>query len=230
MHGKGYDGGILELGVAMASSYDENGFIGVQIDAFGSQDAAVQFEQLSHQYGFISRQLDPDNGVGCSLFRYKQGRRRHVWLADDPRIVGKIPQIKKGGSAQYASDGSFSSFDPETHTQTLYVPYASGKAHLSTVGLDGNGAPIFEHVHGNGMAITMLDRTLVLKNADGDSYIQLDDSGCILNANLKVTGAIEVNGAKITPTGDIITSTGVSLMTHTHVTPMGPTAPPTPSI
>jgi hypothetical protein len=220
---------MLELGTCLATGYDENGFIGVQIDGLGGPDASIQFEQLSHSYGFVSRPLDPEDGVGCTLYRWQQRRRRHMWLGDDPRTVSKVPQVKKGGSAQYSSDGCFQVLDPETHTKTTYIPYAAGKAHLETVGLDGNGTPIVEYVHGEGMALTMLGRTLVLKNADGNSYIQLDDNGCILNANLKVTGAVEVNGAKILPTGDVVTATGVSLTLHTHLTPLGPTSPPLPT-
>lgn len=219
----------MQLGVALLTVRDENGFYGVQHDPFGGEGAGAPPDEIQHSYGFIGRPLDADKGRGCAVWYEFSGKEGLAFLGHDPRTAEKIPPIKKGGSAQYASDGSFTVFDPETHTRTTYVPYAQGKAHLETVGLDGNGTPIVEYVHGEGMALTMLGRTLVIKNADGSSYIQLDDNGCILNANLKVTGAVEVNGAKIMPTGDVVTATGVSLMTHTHLTPLGPTGPALPT-
>lgn len=222
---------MIELWIATLSGRDTDGFYGIQRTGHGGTEAGLTPDRLYHTHGFFSRPLDPEGDEGCRLFYQRTGAGEGLaWLADDTRLVDKIPPIKKGGSCQYASDGSFASFDPETHTWTVYVPYADGKAHLTTVGKDGNDKPILEHVHGDGMAITMLDRALVIKNAGGDAYFELNDSGAIMNANLKVHGAIEANGAKITATGDVVSITGTSLMLHTHPTPFGPTGPgiPTP--
>ncbi|MBA2687503.1 MAG: hypothetical protein H0U64_05335 [Gemmatimonadaceae bacterium] len=220
----------LELSTCQLTKIDDDGFIGAQIHALGDEDSGVTPDQLSHPFGFISRCVDPADGVGCSLFSWQVGsRERFCWLGDDPRYVKKYPPIKKGGSCQYASDGCFSVFDPETHTWTQYVPYATGKAHLSTVGVDGGGKPIVEFVHGDGMAITMLEHSLVIKNADGSVYIELNDSSAVINGNVKIHGAVEINGLKITPTGDIVTGTGVSLMAHLHPTALGPSGSPIPT-
>lgn len=190
---------MLELGTCVTTGYDENGFIGVQIDGYGGPDSSTQFEQLSHAYGFTSRPLDPEKGIGCSLFRWNQRRRRHMWLGDDPRIADKIPPIKKGGSAQYASDGSFASFDPETHTWTLYVPYADGKAHLGTFGKDGNGTPIIEWASGEGPSFTILDKVTTLKNASGSAYIVLNDDGTTVVGPLKAAGGADIGGPTSEP-------------------------------
>ena len=190
---------MLELGTCMATGYDENGFIGVQIDGFGGPDSSTQFEQLSHAFGFAARALDPEKGVGCTLFRWSQRRRRHMWLGDDPRLVDKIPRIKKGGSVQYASDGSFASFDPETHTWTLYVPYADGKAHLHTVGKDGNGTPIVEFASGEGPAFTILGQVTTLKNAGGSAYVVIDDSGTSIVGPFKAAGGADLGGPTSVP-------------------------------
>lgn len=220
----------LELWESALVARDTDGFYGVQRTGHGGKESGLTPDRLYHPYGFIGIHRDPTSSGAGQLFYQRFGSGEgFAWLVGDPRDVNVIPPVKNGGSCQYAADGCFQIFDPDTHTKSTYIPYADGKAHLETVGVDGNGTPIMEYVHGNGMALTMLDRTLVLKNADGDSYIQLDDNGCILNANLKVTGAVEVNGAKITPTGDVVTSTGVSLMLHTHPTALGPSGPPIPT-
>jgi hypothetical protein len=221
---------MIELWEAALTGVDTDGFYGVQRTGQGGTESGLTPDRLYHTFGFVSRPLDPTSAGACQLFYQRAGTGEgYSWLANDPRLVSKYPQTKKGGSCQYASDGSFASFDPETHTWTLYVPYADGKAHLVTVGKDGNGTPILESAHGNGQAVTMLDRSLVVKNCAGDGYIELNDSGCVINANLKLHGAAEINGAKITPTGDVVTSTGVSLTLHTHPTALGPSGPPIPT-
>lgn len=223
----------LDLSTCQLTGIDESGFLAAQIDALGSggdDDSGATPDQLSHAFGFASRCRDPEDGVGCTLFHYQSGSsERYCWLGDDPRYVAKFPPIKKGGAAFYCAVGSFWNLDGEDGTATCYVPYATGKAHLGTIGLDGNGKAILEFVHGDGMAITMLEHSLVIKNADGSVYIELNDTGAVINANLKLTGAAEINGAKITPTGDVVTSTGVSLMLHTHPTALGPSGPPIPT-
>lgn len=221
----------ISLGKALLTVRDENGFLGVQRDplALKSVDGQSAPYELLHTFGFASRPLDPTNGKGCSLFFGLDGSEGFAWLANDPRLAGIIPPIPKGGSVQYASDGSFASFDSETHTWSVYVPYTSGKAHSITAGLDGNDKPLLEVVHGDGMAVTMLERSLVLRNAAGDAYIEINDGGIVINGNVKINGALEANGAQITPTGDVKTATGVSLALHVHLSAMGPTALPTPS-
>lgn len=191
---------MLELGTCVSSGYDENGFVGCQIDGLGGPDSSTQFEQLSHAYGFAARPLDPDkDGIGCTLFRWNQRRRRHMWLGDDPRLVDKIPQLKKGGSVQYGSDGSFASFDPETHTWTLYVPYADSKAHLVTIGNDGNGTPIVELASGEGPSFTILDKVTTLKNASGSAYAVLDDNGHSFVGPFKAAGGADLGGPTSEP-------------------------------
>jgi hypothetical protein len=192
----------LELSTCQLTGIDENGFIGAQIDALGGQDSGVTPDQLSHTHGFKSRPLDPVDGIGCSMFHYQCGSsERYCWLADDPRSVEITPPIKKGGSCQYASDGSFASFDPETHTWTLYVPYATGpaKAHLVTVGRDGNDTPIVELASGEGPSITILDQVTTLKNADGSAYVVLDGSGTSVVGPFKAAGGADIGGPSSVP-------------------------------
>lgn len=223
----------LEFSTCQLTKIDEGGFIGAQIDALGSggdDDSGASPDQLSHPFGFVSRPRDPENGIGCSLFHYQSGSsERYCWLGDDPRYVKKYPPQKKGGSAFYSAPGSFWSLDGENGTATCYVPYATGKAHLATIGVDGNDDGILEWVHGEGMALTFFKQKAILKNANGSVYIELNNDGAVFNANVKVTGAVEANGAKITATGDVVSSNGVSLSFHTHPTALGPSGPPIPT-
>lgn len=53
---------------------------------------------------------------------------------------------------------------------------------------------------------------LVIQNRDGSVKISLNDS----RIKMQSPSNIEINGAKITPTGDVVTATGVSLDNHPH--------------
>lgn len=61
----------------------------------------------------------------------------------------------------------------------------------------------------------------------GDGTIEF--SNTLGAGKLNPDGTAEINGATITLTGDVITALGVSLDTHLHPSPMGPTGPPTPN-
>lgn len=74
------------------------------------------------------------------------------------------------------------------------------------------------------------DGTVLVENALGSFELRPDGSQRGENAagyfELRVTGEFVANGARLTPTGDVVTSDGVSLRNHPHV-PMGP--PPIPT-
>src|SRR5690606_28930585 len=61
----------------------------------------------------------------------------------------------------------------------------------------------------------------------GDGTIEF--SNLLGAGKLNPDGSAEINGAKITLLGDVITAAGVSLDTHVHPTPFGPSGVPTPS-
>lgn len=73
---------------------------------------------------------------------------------------------------------------------------------------------------------------LVIQNRDGSVKISLNDS----RIKMQSPSDIEINGAKITPSGDVVTASGVSLNDHPHNQPNDsggnteqPTAAPTPT-
>lgn len=216
------------FGSVTFSEYDEDGFLGVQCDVFGEIDSGMPpFESLG-TYGFANRPPDPgDDGASTVLYFYK-GDQAFAIPFGDPRRTPSLPPLKKGSSIQYCDRPSFDMHDGEDGTKTIYVEVGDS-AHLVTIGIDGNGAPIVEVVHSEGMALTLLDGKSILKNAAGDAYVEVGASGIVLNGNVKITGTLECNGASISPTGDVVSSTGVSLSLHPHPTAMGPSGPPTPT-
>lgn len=74
------------------------------------------------------------------------------------------------------------------------------------------------------------DGTILLQNDNGSLELRLDGSMRGQNAagwfELLASGEFQANGARLTITGDVVTSDGVSLRNHPHV-PSGP--PPIPT-
>jgi hypothetical protein len=185
-----------EIGIATFSGFDEDGFPLAQYDAHGEKPQ-VEPVELHHPFGFIARPRDPDlddegnpkEGKACNLFFATEGDTLHAWLGYDPRFIPNIPQLKKGGSAQYCAAGSFRVFDGEDGTETLYVPVGDS-AHVVTTGIDGSGKPYIGIQHSSGLAITLLEHSVTIKNEAGDAYIEVNSSGITLNGNTKLNGAV----------------------------------------
>lgn len=184
----------FELGNAVSVSYDQNGFLGVQYDAYGDGTTGMPPIWLHHAYGRISRPLDRTDDGACGLLYSQEGTEGHAWLAYDRRVYPKIPAVNRGGQALYDSNGSFINFDPETRTVTHYVPYADGKAHLVTIGNDTNGKPFLELASGTGLSVRLLDDVLTLTNADGSSYVTLDSSGTTVFGPFKAASGADIGG------------------------------------
>lgn len=189
------------IGAAQFSEYDADGFLGLQFDPQGDEGGAALLE-LAHPFGFAARPLDPDaDGLGCAVLVGRSGSRDgFAWLSSDPRVVGKIPELKKGGSVQYGATGTYSVIDGDDGTWTEYVPCAFDaegtptKAHLVQVGLDANGERAISIIHADGMALTMLDERVVIANKAGDAYIEIGPDGIVLNGNVKLNGGVDIGG------------------------------------
>lgn len=197
----------FDLATARVSQLDDNNFLGVQIDAFDGEQG-IDSSELLHTYGFVSRPRDPDvdqDGKvrhGCATLFCWDGTSTLAWLATDPRAVPFLPPLKKGQTATYAWNGAkgiaYRTIDPDTLTETTYVPYAfdgngtATKAHLITVGKDGNGAPLIEIVSGEGQSITMLGESIVIANKSGNAYLELNNAGITANGAVKVNGGVDV--------------------------------------
>jgi hypothetical protein len=196
----GFVGITTEMGAAVFTGYNVDGFPVVQHDAQGEEPRVDAYE-LHHQFGFWSMPRDPDadktgkpiEGKACNLQIGKQGNEIHAWLGYDPRFIPVVPKPKKGGSMRYSAAGSFEIFDGDDGTSTLYVPIpGEDKAHVFTVGIDGNGLPWIGLEHSNGMSLVMLERSITIKNAAGDAYLEINDDGITQNGNSKTVGGLLV--------------------------------------
>lgn len=235
----GFVGIVFDLGACVATELNDDGFLVAQPDGAG-EDPRVNSYEVQHTFGFASRPQDPEldadghivEGQVCNLLIGSTGNENYSWLGSDPRATALMPPLAKGSSVQYAlrkdKKRSFTVIDGETGTVTTYIE-AGATAHVITVGVDGNGKELIGFAHARGLSFSMLEKTITLKNAAGDVYLEMNDSGHILNGNAKVVGTLEVNGATIDPTGDVITAEGVSLRMHMTPSPFGPLGPPIPT-
>lgn len=100
----------------------------------------------------------------------------------DARLSAKFPAIKSGEIALVGYAGGFASLADTsdlTGTRiTLYAPHLDGsgavdKAYVLTLDPEGE---IVSLAHADGMALTMFQEAVTLKNADGSSWVNLDAS------------------------------------------------------
>lgn len=130
----------LDLGVAVLSEYNADGFLGIGIDAYGEDAAGLQPAEAHHPFGFLGRPLDPDvDGagqptLGASLYRFDEENGTTVLVCGDPRVTAKLPQVAKGGSIQYgttaALDVAYAHFDGADGSWVVHVPAGAAKARI----------------------------------------------------------------------------------------------------
>lgn len=102
------DGALL--GKVLGSAYDEDGFLCVQIETFGSGKKSVGWFELSSVDGSQSRPLDPDESGHCQAYYRFDGARGYATLANDPRTQGLLPQCQKGEKFLFGPSGAFIRF------------------------------------------------------------------------------------------------------------------------
>ena len=106
-----------------------------------------------------------------------------VWRSV-PNVLAYIDPVASSGA-------------PEGTIQVLYSPYdydsngVAQKAHA--IILDpSSGNESISVVHGDGMAITMCDGNMVLKNNNGSATIVLDDNGITMTGQINLAGAVVI--------------------------------------
>jgi hypothetical protein len=187
------------------TTYDANGFLGIQFDGYGEQESGLVDVEVFRPLGVFGRPpaatLDA-NGTATftswALSLWDGDDLTGGLILNDPRVQTKLPEIsEEGGAGLHGFDGAWCLFDSEKHTFTLYQPIefdgdgVPTKAHVVTIGIDGNGTPIVELVHANGQAITMLGDAFVLSSKDGGARFELAAGGAITAVgNMQVTGGI----------------------------------------
>ncbi len=137
----------FDIGVAVFSAYDADGWLGVQFDAEGAEESGVIPYEVQAPAGLLHRPLDPDTdsqskvipGKGSSLLlMFAEGLNRAMVLTD-PRVVPLLPLLQKGETILYADGGSFIRLH-EDGTISLYTTDTgdrSGQDVVRTLGPTG---------------------------------------------------------------------------------------------
>jgi hypothetical protein len=121
----------------------------------------------------------------------------------DLRLNRRFPAPKPGSVALVGYGGGFLSFDDadgDTSLGTLYVPYArdgSGnvtKAHMISIGKDGNGTPFVGIISGEGPRVTLLGTQAVVANADGSARLEVNPNGVNAVGPFKAASGAELGG------------------------------------
>lgn len=198
-----FSGIVFDVAASTQSFYDGDGFLQVQHDAYGGRGTEPMF--LYHQYGFFSRPRDPatdDEGnpiasEACSLLVGQDGDDAYAMVWNDPRFMGIIPAVGKGGACFYAvtdeEKASFYVVDGDDGTHTVYVPIGDS-AHAVQIGRDANGDALITITHADGQAIRLFDGGITLTSPGGNAYIEIRDGKITLNGDVTVTGSVAVQG------------------------------------
>ena len=195
--------------IAMSSEYDNDGHLGTQPDACGN--AGFEHAETLFPFGMCARTLDPDDSAGgtpqsgCTALHVRHGTQNAVMPLNDPRVVPKLPKLRKGGSMLYCGSGSFALFDgmdpdgvARAGSFTVGVKYTSGgkgKSHMLEMACrtDGKEAVSLKHAEGHGIAMTNGGkRSTVIKNASGNRYIEVNDDEVVIAGKLKIQGSTTI--------------------------------------
>lgn len=157
----------FDLGQAILSTYDADGFLGIGVDVPGYETAGTSTFDARSPYGTFGRPRDPDVSADQSsrlgaitLFGFA-GRDRHAWVLDDPRITPKLPQAPKGTWGAYADTGRDELpvlvLDGATGSFALRVPHSTGGGVASRVLVDVEtpGSEEIVLAHGAGVTSTV---------------------------------------------------------------------------
>lgn len=207
----------FDLGVAVLTEYDKDGFLTCQHDAYGEEKSGVAPYESHHMYGRISRPHDPETGpdgapqLGCTVLYAMDGGIGHQWYLADPRVTPLLPRVKKGGNCNYGGklkNPGFHYFDGDTGSQTIYVPYkivndVPQKSMTIEINVDNVDQESISIIHGSGAAITIVENagsvSTVLKNAKGTAYVEVNDQGGVLNGQWVVQGGFASGGTAAVP-------------------------------
>lgn len=223
----GYYGLRFEYGQCVLCEYDSAGVLKAQPDGAGQAPQLASYDVM-WPLGFAARapaatadrKGNPLGGGGCNLLIAKDGTEFRAQLMGDYRDLSRIPPLpEEGGSVMYAPGSDIPSFykiESKDGTHQVYVEI-DDSSHVATFGRDANGEPVVSWTHASGMAIEMFRESLRIKNKDGSVFAEFAPDTGTLSGNWKVVG-------------DITNAAGVSLFNHTHLTPLGPSGPPLPSL
>lgn len=207
--------GILELdfGIIADSGFDEDGIPEYGLDHYGPVGQASGAKSVAvHPWGFDGTPLDPEatsDGTptkGCGGLVMDDGDRKNIMALDDPRIIEKLPKVRKGGSRQYCADGNYAMFEGEdpakavragSYVATVKYDAEDGatKAHVFRMEKRKKGKEQISLVHGEGHGLTLAAgglRAASLLNRKGKAGFTTDDKGNTILGTTKIIGSLSV--------------------------------------
>ena len=131
------DDSDLDLAVCTGTEYDENGFLGVQVDAFASSGRGISKIHCLSGGGVDHRPVDPDRDVGELAVRWFEGDEGFAFFAGDVRTEQALPNLPKGATRLFDT-GVFRgdafkftvTLDPQEHALTVQAHRAGGVIEL----------------------------------------------------------------------------------------------------
>jgi hypothetical protein len=157
--------------------------------------------------GLIARARVPSKVDGDELAAEGYGLRTPGGIIPlarrDLRLNRRFPNPKPGTVALVGYGGGFLSFDDadgDTSLGTLYVPYerdVSGtvtKAHMISIGRDGNGTPFLGIISGEGPRVTLLGTEVVVASKDGSKRLEVNDAGVNAVGPFKAASGADLGG------------------------------------
>jgi hypothetical protein len=150
--------------------------------------------------GWFGRPLPPDANGAAEVICIRVEDGLIPIAMRDPRLSERT-NAKNGeiGIAQY--DGGFVSLkrnaDGDGTDITLYAPKADGSK-ASVISIDTTDANSNVTImHDSGVSVQLSDRKIKLMNVAGNAYIEINDSGIVLNGNVRVMGSMIVGPVPI---------------------------------
>jgi hypothetical protein len=158
-------------------------------------------EQLAFgALGVITRPLPPDaDGAAEAIcVRTEDGLMPIGWR--DPRLSAQT-NGKAGEAILTGYYGGFVSLKPNAANDgcdfTVYAPKKDGsKASAISIDTTTSNSNV-TIMHDSGVSVQLADGKILLMNRLGNAYIQIDDTGIVLNGNVRVTGSMGVGPAPI---------------------------------
>jgi hypothetical protein len=191
----------FHYGLATGSEYDEDNYLGIQIDHFG-EAGSVPAETVM-PFGLLARPLDPEvDGdaspqEGCTTMWNEEGSRTNAMPLSDNRVNRLLPKLRKGGSMHYCGAGNYALFDGldpsgQKRAGSYYVGVKYGsKSHLLAMVNRDEGQEFITLVHGEGHGLMLTGTgSAILKNKSGNAYLEASDDGINIAGNVALVGSL----------------------------------------
>lgn len=192
----------------IASSEWKDGALTIGADQQGAAGTGRQMESLQ-PLGLISRPNDPTTNelaevqTAAGALYGTRGDDQYVIPLGDPALIGKIPQVSKGGTCLYNGTGAFivQNGQVEKGSTMIYVPYKDGstdKAMVVSIDVGTDGSQNIQIVHGDGHGVKMLGggkHEVILSNKAGNGFVIVDDDGVKIAGNTTLVGGTVVGNS-----------------------------------